>query len=523
VAQTEDEMKLETQVVVIGGGLTGAGILRDLALRGVDAVLLERRDFNAGASGANHGLLHSGGRYVVTDPDSAAECVRENAVLKRIAAGCVEDTGGLFLALDEDDESYAADFLAAAERIGLAAEPISAGEALESEPLLNPAIRAAIRVPDAAINPFMATDRNLQAARALGARVLLHTQVIGMQREGRRIVRVDGIHNPSGDTVEVHADQVVSAAGPWVDQVGALAGADLDIAYSKGSLLITNTRLVDRVLNRLRPPADGDIVVPGETVTITGTTSIRIQNLDHLTTPAAEVDRLVAEAAKLVPRMADVRYVRAYAGVRPLVQSTAAAGDRGLSRTFTIFDHQRDGLENFASIAGGKLTTYRLMAEKLTDLVCARLGVGAPCRTAALALPGSEAGRHLDAADRLVRLRAPPPGGAVLCECEMVGRDEVTAIIDALDQAGHQVDPNAIRLRSRLGMGACQGGFCSMRAIGLLYERGRVKGGQGNDMLTDFLERRWSGIKPMLWGDQLRQEQFLEAIYCGSLNIDGNL
>lgn len=516
-------MKIETQVVVIGGGLTGAGILRDLSLRGVDAVLLERRDFNSGASGANHGLLHSGGRYVLTDKESAAECVRENAVLKRVASGCIEETGGLFVSLPEDNEAYVEDFLRSAGEIGLQAEPLPVEEVLAQEPLVNPLIRAAIRVPDASINPFLATGVNLEAARRLGARVLLHTQVIGMKREGDRIVRVEAIHSPTGDTVEVFADQVVSAAGPWVDQIGALAGVDLKIAYSKGSLLITNSRLVNHVINRLHPPADGDIVVPGETVTITGTTSIRIKNLDHLTTPASEVNLLVDEASKLVPRMGSARYVRAYAGVRPLVQNPAAQGDRGIKRTFSVFDHEQDGLSNFASIAGGKLTTYRLMAEKMCDLVCSRLGVDQACKTAETPLPGSELGQSLNSADRLARLSAPTSTGAVLCECEMVGRQEVLSIIDGLVQAGQEPSPNAIRLRSRLGMGSCQGGFCSLRTLGLMYEKGLVQGRRGNDMLTGFLEKRWGGIKPMLWGDQLRQEQFLEAVYCGGLNIDGNL
>jgi glycerol-3-phosphate dehydrogenase len=516
-------MRIETQVLVIGGGLTGAGVLRDLALRGIQAVLLERRDLNAGASGANHGLLHSGGRYVLTDPASARECAQENAVLKRIASGCVEDTGGLFVSLEEDKDEFVADFISSAARIGLPAKEADLEEIREEEPCLQPRIKAAIRVPDASINPFLTTAANLEAAQRLGGRVLFYTQVTSMQREGKRIVRVEAIQAKTGENVEIFADQIVSAAGPWVDQIGALAGADLRIAYSQGSLLITNSRLVNRVINRLRPPSDGDIVVPGETVTITGTNSIRVENLDHLRTSASEVDRLVAEASKMVPALETARFIRVYAGVRPLVLADPKGSDREISRTFTVFDHEKDEIENLVSIAGGKLTTYRLMAEKAVDLVCRRLGVDEPCRTAAVPLPGSEAGQVLDTRQRLERLRVSPPDGEVLCECEMVGRQQVEEIVRELKANGHPVDPNAIRLRSRLGMGSCQGGFCGYRTIGFLYERGFVSSKQGNEMLADFLEKRWNGIKPMLWGEQLRQEQLLEAIYCGSLNIDGNL
>ena len=93
-------------VIIIGGGITGAGTARDCAMRGLRVLLLERGDIATGATGRNHGLLHSGARYAVTDVESAAECIRENQILKRIASHCVDDTGGLFITLPEDDLSY---------------------------------------------------------------------------------------------------------------------------------------------------------------------------------------------------------------------------------------------------------------------------------------------------------------------------------------------------------------------------------------------------------------------------------
>jgi glycerol-3-phosphate dehydrogenase len=101
-------MVLETQVLIIGGGITGVGLARDLALRGVSSLLVERRDICAGASGANHGLLHSGARYVRSDPAAAVECREENVLLKSLAPHCIEDTGGLFVAVAGDDEPASA-------------------------------------------------------------------------------------------------------------------------------------------------------------------------------------------------------------------------------------------------------------------------------------------------------------------------------------------------------------------------------------------------------------------------------
>ena len=96
---------LKTQVLTIGGGATGTGLARELALRGIDSILAEKGDFCAGASGANHGLLHSGARYVGSSPEAARECRRESRLLKQLAPHCVENTGGLFVAVEGDDEN----------------------------------------------------------------------------------------------------------------------------------------------------------------------------------------------------------------------------------------------------------------------------------------------------------------------------------------------------------------------------------------------------------------------------------
>ena len=104
--------RLQADVLVIGGGATGAGVAWDAALRGFDVVLVERGDLAEGTSGRFHGLLHSGGRYVVKDPVAAEECVVENATLRRVIPDCIEDTGGLFVTTPDDDPAYGDHFLA---------------------------------------------------------------------------------------------------------------------------------------------------------------------------------------------------------------------------------------------------------------------------------------------------------------------------------------------------------------------------------------------------------------------------
>ena len=283
---------VKTQVLIIGGGVTGAGIARDLALRGVNSVIVEKRDINAGASGANHGLLHSGARYVFNDPHSAEECRDEGKILKRVAPDCIEDTGGLFVAVAGDDETYIAEFPHLCAKSHLPAKELDVKEAREMEPALSAKTIAAFQVQDASIGPFKLSMENIHQATSLGCNLLRHSQVVGFQIEKQHITAAKLKNLLTGERFLVEADQVVNASGAWAKEIAALAGCQIDLLYSKGSLLVTHNRLTQRVINRLRPSSNADILVPGGTVSILGTTSIRIDNLDAIFPTVKEIDAI---------------------------------------------------------------------------------------------------------------------------------------------------------------------------------------------------------------------------------------
>jgi glycerol-3-phosphate dehydrogenase len=514
-------MGLETQVLIIGGGITGVGLARDLALRGVSSLLVERRDICAGASGANHGLLHSGARYVRSDPMAAVECREESALLKSLAAHCIEDTGGLFVAVAGDDEQYVAEFPGACARCGIPCQAVSVAEAREMEPVLSDRLIAAFLVQDASVDPFHLALDNLAEALELGGRVLLHTRLTGFIIENR-CIRGARLHNDrTGQETLVKAEVVVNAAGAWAREVAGLAGIDIDLLYSKGSLLITDQRITQRVVNRLRPASDADILVPGGTVSILGTTSIRIDALDRIVPTVEESDAIIRMASAMVPSLQTTRYIRAYAGVRPLVGSRSLEDGRAVSRGFALMDHAADGLDNFVSIAGGKLTTYRLMAEKTADLVCRNLGVARPGRTRVKPLAACAANRWTAAglAPKLW-MQAQDPEDLLLCECEMVPASAVDAVIAGIRRQGGASDLYAIGRRSRVGKGTCQGAFCGVRVCAYLYDRGELAGRQGLTDLRSFLSARWRGMRPVLWDTALRQEELQEALHCGYFGLE---
>ena len=177
----------ECDVIIIGGGATGAGIARDCALRGLQVTLLERHDIATGATGRNHGLLHSGARYAVTDSESARECITENRILRRIARHCVEPTGGLFITLPEDDLAWQRTFINACQQAGIETRPLSPAEALRLEPTVNPTLLGAVQVPDGTIDPFRLTAANMLDAREHGATILTGCEMTGLIRCGERV------------------------------------------------------------------------------------------------------------------------------------------------------------------------------------------------------------------------------------------------------------------------------------------------------------------------------------------------
>jgi glycerol-3-phosphate dehydrogenase len=520
----EERSRVKTQVLIIGGGITGTGLARDLSLRGLQCLVVEKGHVNSGASAANHGLLHSGARYVLNDPITAQECRSESRLLKLLAPGCCEDTGGMFVAVAGDREDYIADFPQLCEQNGITAQAIECKTARSLEPELSENLIAAFQVEDATIDPFALSYNNMTDAVTHGAELLTSAEVIGMTRQGGRIrsVQIRRLH--TGGEIEVEAEQVVNACGAWVGNVAELAGLLIPVIWSKGSMVVTQRRITERVINRLRPPADGDIVVPGGTVSILGTTSVRMNNTDRIHTDFAEVDFLIEETAKIVPLVRNTRLVRAYAGIRSLIHQSAGANDRTISRGSEIIDHEEYGLANLITVVSGKLTTFRLTAEEAADLVCGHLGVTAPGLTRHLPLPNAAVNDWV-VAGMAPRLWRPPkrPNDALLCECEMVPMSAIAHIVDQLRTDREAVGLDAIRLHSRMGKGSCQGTFCGLRAAGFLHELGVFRGNQGILELKAFLEARWKGLRPVLWGQQLVQEQLQEAIHCGLLNLETRL
>lgn len=530
--ERNETMHLETDVLVVGGGCTGTGVARDLALRGLRVVLAESDDIAYGTSGRNHGLLHSGGRYAVKDKEAAAECIAENRILRKIAQHAIWDSGGLFVLIEGDEPEYATQFVASCNELGIEAEELERDQALALEPNLPKNLVRAVQVPDGMIDPFSLCLSNALSAAEQGAKVLVHHALSKVELESGAIKSATLTSTIDGAEVTIAPRMIVNAGGAWAGKIAALADIEIDLFLSKGSLLVAGTRMVKRVVNRLRKPGSGDILVPGGPVTVLGTTSITVEDPADFTTSDDEIEVLLKEATQLAPPVGHSRILRAFAGVRPLYQEKTSGSDgRAVSRGHAVIDHKRrDGLTGMVSIVGGKLTTYRKMAQDVSDLVCEHLDVDAPCRTAELPLPGSESEADceqvaLSVPKRTLRMASVRHGcraskvlgeGADgdeaklghVCLCESVTEAEIRHSVDHL--WAKTIDD--VRRRTRVGCGPCQGTYCGPRVASVVAEELGMSFDEEIALQKSFEQERQRGVSPSMSGAQTVQVALTQAV-----------
>ena len=529
---------LKTTVVIIGGGVTGVGILRDLSMRGVSAILVERDDLGFWTSSRFHGLLHCGGRYAVKDQEAARECMSENIILRKIGKHCVEATESIFVRAKEDDEEFEAQWVKSCAECGIPAVPLTMQEAFKLEPNLSRKLLSAYRCPGAAVDGFRLLWQTVDSANRYGGKIMTYTEVTGIETVNGAVAGVTIRDKFTGKIDKIACDYVISAAGSFAGEVAAMAGLSVNVKPSKGTLIAFNHRICNHIIHRLHKSSDADIFVPHGSITILGTTSIDSEP-DDTSTSSSEVREMMEIGKVTFENIYNYRILRVFAGTRPLYSADPNAKGRSASRGFVALDHAHDGIKNFMSVCGGKFTTYRLMAEKVCDIVCSQLGVYAKCRTAEEDLVGDLNGNLLNRAKKVFpsyglslsasrlgneklqkvveRMEKESDKRQLVCECENITLAEVEEM--AKEPTTHNM--NDVRRRTRLGMGTCQGTFCAYRAVALVDKAEVAWAKDTNALFKEFLEGRWKGIRPVLWGNMLRSTELMRSVYDASLNLSG--
>jgi glycerol-3-phosphate dehydrogenase len=294
----------------------------------------------------------------------------------------LELNDGLFVALSEGEEAFCGPFIEGCQACGIPTKVLDAKGALALEPNLNPAVRVAVQVPDGTMDAWRLPLMFFATARSHGADIRTFTEVIGLESEAGSVTGARVVDRRTEREYEIKGDIVVNAAGPWAGRIARMVGKGIPIRPAPGVMVALRGRLANMVINRLALPGDADILVPQRNLSILGTTSWFVESPDELACPEGHIERLLEEGSALVPgiRVAPVR--AAWAAARPLIGEGGEQSGRSMSRAFRCYDHhQEEGVDGIVSVAGGKATTLRAMAERVVDLVCAKLGVEVPCRT----------------------------------------------------------------------------------------------------------------------------------------------
>ena len=440
-------------LLVIGGGIVGAGIARDAALRGLSVALVEQHDLASGTSSRPTRLIHGGLRYLeLFDFGLVRSDMRERETLLRIAPHLVFPLPFLmplyrrspFYRLKLRVGMFLYDLLSLDKSLPKR-KRLGREEALAAEPHLDPdGLGGAWRFYDAQV-PFVErlVVENAVDAAAHGALILNHARATGYLRDGSTVTGASVEDLIGGSTLALRARFTVNATGPWLDATIAPLRQEPRplLRLTKGTHLVV-PRATEHA-HVLFAKRDGRLffVLPWNGYTMVGTTDTDYDGDPEVAEASSDdVEYLRTEASRAFPRAPFDRIHFTWAGVRALVREEGVA-EGEVSRKHKLYDHrERDGVDGVLSVIGGKITAYRLIAEESTDVVVRRLGSTARCRTGELPLPGIA--------------RAVAADGDPLCPHAPTTKDDIARAVRA-EWAVTLAD--VLLRRTAIGLAACQG------------------------------------------------------------------
>ncbi len=533
-------------VLIIGGGINGAGIARDCAMRGLKTILVEKTDFAAGATGACSGMIHGGPRYLEYDIETTRTSCLDSGYIQKIAPFLLFRIPFIFPVLkgDKYNIELIETFMEAYDRFvplknGRPHARLTRRDAFRLEPGLTHELSGGVTMDEWGCSPFRLTILNVLSAHRYGAEIRNHTMAEKLLLDdNRRIVGAKLRNTLTGEREEVGARIVFNAGGPWSPLVAGMAGAEVKIRPAKGVHLVFDRRISNVAITAETIDGRSIFVIPYENTSLVGTTDDDYYgDMDNITVTRDEIQYLLQGVERVFPPIRNARIIRAFAGVRPTLHEWRKNED-DLSREHKVFDHeQTEHIKGLLSIAGGKLASYRLMAEHATDVVCQKLGIKEKCRTHIEPLPGGEGEVDLHEAAReygvpayliqrlyqrygtdYVKILAEEPQGSaksIICQCESVTEAEIRHAIR--HEWARSLDD--VRRRTRLGAGPCQGCRCTLTAACILAEELHLNPDDLTTVAKAFLQERWKGKLPVLSGLQLAQEEINRAAHFLSANL----
>ena len=541
---------VDVDVVVVGGGVNGLGVARDASMRGLKVALFERNDLAFGASGNSSGMIHGGARYLTYDPHVTEKSCLDSGYIQRIAPHLlfripflvpVEDTRKgrlLFPLMDAFFELY--DRYQPLKR-GKPHARLTPDELRQLEPGLAGKLTGGFSFDEWGIDGARLCVANAVDAMERGAQIHVGVTVEAVERRGEGDVGREAARGHAGEVYTVRfrdrytgaagslrASVVVNATGAWAPITASLAGlapTRARVRPGKGVHVVYDRRLTNYAISAWTIDGRQIFAEPWENMTVVGTTDDDFYgDLDRVHATSEEVRYLVEGIARIFPKIREARAIGTYAGVRPTLYAYGPTED-ALSREHEIVDHAAHGAPGVYSMIGGKLASYRIFAQEMSDVLAQVFDLGVPCATHASPLPGGEAAadpfalatrhgidavaarrlvyRHGSRAERVLeRAKERPREALTVCACEPVTEAEVRYVLDT-ELARSVAD---VSRRTRLGLGACGGMRCAARCGQIVAEELDLSPGEGLAQAMRFLERQALTRSVALGPEQARQE-----------------
>lgn len=528
-------------VIIMGGGINGAGIARDAALRGLSVILFEKKDFGTGATGASSGMIHGGVRYLQSDPEVTRLACLDSGFIQKIASHLIFRIPFVLPMLGGSKArkvmlELAEVYFEAYDRY----QPLKAGqrhcrlnaeEAAALLPGLHPSVFGAVTTDEWGIDANRLNLINALDASENGAELYTYTEVIDLLRDEGSVRGVRVRDRLDGTQRDVFGKLIINATGAWASRtLGMLGKRKKIVRPGKGIHLVYPGRLTNSAIIATAIDGRDIFICPHQNETWIGTTDDDYWgDLDDVPILEDEIKYLINGIASVFPVIHRYRPCRATVGCRPTLYQYGKRESK-LSREHELIDHTKDGAAGLLSLAGGKLASYRIISEEVTDDICRRLGVDRKSETHTRKLPGGEDHdldtrpfvelgidaysaerilfRHGDRARAILDLmREEPRTRAFVCPAEPVTEAELrvvlrTEMVRTLDDC---------QRRSKLGLGATGGTDSAWRAAQIFCDEKDLAPSAVSDVARSFLASLWARRKGVLNQVQFAQEELGRA------------
>ncbi|MCR4314823.1 MAG: FAD-dependent oxidoreductase [Planctomycetes bacterium] len=534
-------------VLIIGGGVNGCGLARDLALRGIKCAVLEKRDISTGATGGCSGMIHGGPRYLISDRNTTFHSCVDAGHIKRIASYMIFRIPFIVPVLKtekraksrlEQFETFFAEYDKFSHlKDGKEHRRLTGDEVRAAMPGASDDIIGGVTFDEWGIDPFRLCVQNAVDASRHAATIHTYTEVTDFVVEAGVVKGAAWRDTITGERGLALARVIVNLTGPWSPTLLRKLGIEMKMRPGKGIHLILDRRLSNYAMHANALDGRSIFIMPHENSSLIGTTDDDyFGDPDDIPVTRDEVEYLFAGIESVLPKVRENRVMRIMKAVRPTIYAYGKLED-DLSRDYDVIDHERDGAKNLISMIGGKLAAYRLMCEDLGNRVADMLGVQTKSTTHERVLPGAESESSADdvarefgisfhAASRIVARHGSNARNILgaakdddrklmeICGCEPVTWAELEYCIKN-EFVRH---PSDLRRRCTAGTGPDQGRNCAFNIAALFAEHSGAQGST-TDHLIAFLNSRFRSSKFIASTSAAAETEITRMAYLVSGNI----